>query len=51
MSYYFDKKINMSSEDVEFYGNGCYNYRMTEELKLLRKATQKKGARLWDWQS
>jgi hypothetical protein len=21
---------------VEFYGNGCYNYRMTEELKLLR---------------
>jgi predicted nucleotidyltransferase component of viral defense system len=26
---------------VEFYGNGCYNYPMTEELVLLRKATQK----------
>jgi hypothetical protein len=26
---------------VEFYDNGCYNYRMTEELKLLRKASQK----------
>jgi predicted nucleotidyltransferase component of viral defense system len=26
---------------VEFYGNGCYNCSMTDQLKLLRKATQK----------